>query len=279
MSGASWRVLGETEAGGVWAAVAEHPPVERLDRTHVVPQTTLSLWLSPQPNRSQGCFLYPGRAQAHAPIGRIVVMPVDMPLHVRSAAEPTRRLLQCRLPARFALSPPRDARSLGHCLDLRNPSVAANLTRLAREVTAPGFASATMIEGLGLQVAAELARDLAGSAVRAGGGLAPWQLRRIDDYILAGQWDCSVSDLAALCGISPGHAMRAFRQSRGRSIAAHVALLRIGHARDLLIQADDDIAGIAATLRFASPSAFSAAFRRATGETPNGFRQRMRAAS
>lgn len=276
MSSASWRVLGETEAGGVWAAVTEHPPVEGLDRTHVVPLTTLSLWLSPQPNRSQGRFVKAGRAQAHAPMGRIVVVPGDMPLHVQSDAAPTRRLLQCRLPARLGLPPPLDARSLGQCLDLRNPSVAANLTRLAREVTTPGFASATMIEGLGLQVAAELARDLAGSTIKTGGGLAPWQLRRIDDYILAGHWNCSVSDLAMLCGISPGHAMRAFRQSRGRSIAAHVTLLRIAHARDLLVQEDDGIAGIAATLRFASASAFSAAFRRATGETPNGFRQRMR---
>ena len=60
------------------------------------------------------------------------------------------------------------------------------------------------------------------------------------------------------------------------SIAAHAAALRIEHARDLLNGDRQSVSEIAATLRFATPSAFSAAFRRATGETPNGFRQRTR---
>lgn len=274
MSSASWRVIGETEAGGVWAAVAEHPPVEALDRTHIDPRTTLGLWLSPQPNDSHGRFLAAGWGHGHARMGRIVVVPGEVPLHVRSDAAPARRMLHCRLPARVALPLPRESQLLGQCLDLRNPSVATSLARLAREVTEPGFASAAMIEGLGLQVAAELARDLAGSRMPAGGGLAPWQLRRIDDYILAGHWDCTVSELASLCGISSSHAMRAFRQSRGRSLANHIALLRIERARDLLARESHDISEVAATLRFASASSFSAAFRRLTGETPTSFRQR-----
>jgi AraC family transcriptional regulator len=279
MSVPGWRVVGETEAGGVWAAVAEHPPVDVLDRTHIDPQTTLGLWLSPRPNGSLGRFLSPAIVNGHSPLGRIVVVPGDLPLHVRETAAPGRRMLHCRLPARLALPIPLKAALLEQCLNLRNPSVAASLSRLAYEVTEPGFANAAMIESLGLQVAAELARDFAGACKQAKGGLASWQMRRIDEYIQSGHWNCSVSDLAALCGISPSHAMRAFRQSSARTLTAHIALLRINRARDLLASEDSEIAEVSAILRFASPSSFSAAFRRMTGETPKHYRSRMRDAS
>jgi len=273
---AGWRIVGEGTAGETWAAVAEHPPVSVLDRTHVAARTTIGLWLSSQPNASGGRFLSEGWTRGHAPLGRIVVVPADLPLHVRAETAPPRRMLHCQLPGRAALRLPASAQLMERCLDLRSPAIAANLARLAQEVTAPGFASETLIEGLGLTIAAELARDLSGAERRAAGGLAPWQLRRIDEHLAAGHWDCSVSDLAQLCGVSPAHAMRAFRQSSGRSIAAHVAAQRMAQARALLAGDAHSIAEIAAVLRFATPSAFAAAFRRATGDTPGGYRRRAR---
>lgn len=269
---ATWRIVGEVAAGGMWAAVAEHPAVDALDRTHHDPRTSIGVSLSPAPNASEGRFLAGGWTGGHARMGRIVVIPGDLPLHVQAHAAPPRRMLHCRLPSHAALPPP-GARRLARCLDLRNPSITQGLNRLAQEVAAPGFASAMLIEGLGLMVAAELARDLLRADRPAAGGLAGWQLRRIDDHLAAGHWDCTVSDLAGLCGISPAHAMRAFRQSTGHSIAAHVAARRMARARDLLTGDAHDIAGVAAALRFASHAAFTAAFRRATGATPGAFRR------
>lgn len=272
MTQAVWRIVSEVTAGETWAAVAEHPPVDMVDRTHCDPSTSIGLTLSARPNASEGRFLGGGARELRR-LGRIVVVPANLPLHVQAYAAPPRRMLHCRLPLRAGLPRFLDAQLLERCLDMRNAAVAASLNRLAREMATPGFASALLIEGLGLALAAELARDLAGGERRMTGGLAGWQLRRIDDHLAAGGWDCTVGDLARLCGISPSHTMRAFRQSTGRSIAQHVATLRIACARDLLAGEAHDIAGIAALLRFASPSAFSAAFRRSMGMSPRAFRQ------
>lgn len=69
---------------------------------------------------------------------------------------------------------------------------------------------------------------------------------------------------------------RAFRATRGQSIGGHVAQCRIDHAKRLL-SADSSIKAVAYTLGFASPSSFSFAFRRATGQTPREFQARSAA--
>ncbi|EQB01953.1 hypothetical protein L288_17175 [Sphingobium quisquiliarum P25] len=273
-----WRVLGEMAAGDVWAAVADHPGVERIDRTHRGDRTSLGLSLSPHGNRSRGRFLISDWHGGDRPLGSVVAIPAGLPFHVQADASPARRMLHCRLPRRLTLLSERLA--LDSCLNLRNDIIATSLSRLAREVIDPGFGSSAIVEGLGLLIGGELERHLMGrrrSPRR--GGLAPWQLRRIDDYLHAGNWDSSVSELADLCGISPGHAMRAFRQSTGRSIAAHIASLRMEQARLLLIHDMLPVSQVAAILGFASSSAFTAAFRRVTGLTPNDLRQQHRASN
>ncbi len=272
----SWHTVAEAEAGDVWAAVVEHPAIDSLERTHLVSNTTISFWLSPEPNASSGRFLAQGWTRGDVRLGRIVVVPGDLPLYVSAGTTPARRMLMCRLPSRVTLPQPRAARPLELCLDMRNPLIATSLNRLAREVTSPGFASAALIEGLGLTIAAELARGLADAPVRGTGGLAGWQLRRIDEHLFAGHWNSSVSDLAGLCGISAAHAMRACRQSTGISLAAYVAERRMARAQEMLADDKESIAEVAALLRFSTPSAFGAAFRRATRETPTRYRQRAR---
>lgn len=271
-----WTIIGEIEAGDVWAAVAEHPSVDRLDRLHCESRTSLGLWLSAYQNPSQGCFLTNDWHAGHVRLGSIVAVPGGVPLHVQADASPARQMLHCRLPERASLQAgtvPLDA-----CFDIRNGVIANSLSRLAREVMAPGFGTNAIVEGLGLVISGELERAFADRAPsRPKGGLAPWQLRRIDDYLRAGHWDSSVGDLACLCGISPSHAMRAFRQSTGRSIAAHIAALRIERACEMLGQDGLSVTEIAADLRFASPSGFAASFRRSTGMSPHLYRQVQRA--
>jgi len=268
-----WYALGEVTAGSVWAAVAEHPGADSLDRTHCNDRTSVGFLLSPDRNLSRGCFLTKASASSHAPLGTVVAIPKGIPFSVRSRGLPPRRMLHCRLPDRASAS--QHPLVLRAYLDLRNDALIRSLKRLADEVTEPGFAANLIVEGLGLVIAGELDRAVSdASRTHHQGGLAPWQVRRIDEYIRGGNWNCSVSDIAALCGISPGHAMRAFRQSTGRSIAAHLVALRIDHACTLLRQNRLLISEVAAELRFASPSAFSTAFRRVIGNTPRGFRQR-----
>jgi AraC family transcriptional regulator len=185
-------------------------------------------------------------------------------------------MVHCQLPAAPSRDPERPAAQLAACLDLRNAAISASLARLAREVGERGFASEVIVEGLGMFIAGELARHLDEVATRTPrrcGGLAPWQLKRIDEHLNAGNWGCSISELAGQCGISAGHVMRAFRQSTGRTLAGHIAEARIERARDLLSGDELSIGEISRDLQFAHPSSFAAAFRRSTGMTPRQYRQ------
>ena len=274
-SDAQWRVLGEIEAEDMWVSVAEHPQVDHLDRTHCDSRTTLGFLLSPQPNSSRGRFLTREWEYGDVPLGSIVTIPAGFTLRVQSQAVPARRMLHCRLPSRvsFHLEPS----MLEGCTDFQNEAISSSLTRLAREAISPGFGSNAIVEGLGLFIGAELSRALSlRQSNHRKGGLSPWQLRRIDEYLYSGNWNSSISEIARLCGISPGHATRAFRQSTGRSIATHIAMMRIDRACALLADTNFPMREIAAKLRFANASVFAAAFRRALGMNPNLYRQQRR---
>ena len=271
-----WRVLGEVQAGEVWAQVAEHPNIEGIDRTYYETRMSMGLLLSPYQNQARGCFLTEEWRGGHASLGSIVAVPGGVPFHVRSGASPARRLVHCLLPDRASLEAGNVP--LQACLNLRSNVVARNLTRLAHEVAVPGFGTSAIVEGLGLLISGELERLFGtGVARHDKGGLAPWQLRRIDEYLRAGHWSSSVSDLARLCGISAGHLMRAFRQSTGQSVGFYIATLRSDHACTMLADDSLSIAEIATELRFANASAFAAAFRRSMGVSPSRYRQRLRA--
>ena len=123
------------------------------------------------------------------------------------------------------------------------------------------------------QLAIELFRY--GAAITetlATGGLARWRLRIIDERLLELRNAPTLAELAGLCNLSVRQLTRGFRASRGRSIGEYVAQSQIDHAKRFLA-GDESIKSIAYSMGFASPSTFSNAFRRATGQTPRQFRQ------
>lgn len=276
MTALQWQAVGTVEAGEVQATVVEHPGVEWLDRIHCESRTTLGLLMHPPVNTTRGSFLTSEWRRGASPLGSVVVIPRGVSLRVQSEAMPRRRMMHCRLPDCAALEA--DPEKLDACVDLRNDAVAWGLSRLAQEVLSPGLGSAAIVEGLGLVIAGELQRAFSGHAVpRHKGGLASWQLRRIGEFVRAGNWDSTVGDIARICGVSAGHAMRAFRQSTGHSIATYITSLRIERACALLAEDELSITAIAADLGFANTSGFSAAFRRSIGVSPRIYRQRCRA--
>ena len=108
------------------------------------------------------------------------------------------------------------------------------------------------------------------------GGLAAWQKRKIASYIeehLAEQ--ISLMKLAELARLSPYHFCRAFKQSFGTPPHRYHISRRIERAKALLIQRSDSITEIGLDLGFSETSSFSAAFRKATGLTPRGFRRSL----
>jgi AraC family transcriptional regulator len=65
----------------------------------------------------------------------------------------------------------------------------------------------------------------------ASGGLVPWRLRRVTDYMAAhlGE-DIALADLTALTGLSRAQFFRAFRQSTGQTPRRYLARLRLAAA-------------------------------------------------
>ena len=86
----------------------------------------------------------------------------------------------------------------------------------------------------------------------------------------------SIGLLAELCCISSGHLMRAFKQTTGETVHSYVERVRLTKAQRLLCETNLPLKAIAAELGFSTPSSFSFAFRRATGEPPKVFRQQFR---
>jgi AraC family transcriptional regulator len=106
------------------------------------------------------------------------------------------------------------------------------------------------------------------------GGLSRWQLSRAQDLLTANlSEDVSVRDVAAECGLSPGHFTRAFKQSLGVPPYQWVMRQRIDMAKLQLSGKQLPIAEIAVNCGFADQSHLTRIFARATGVTPSHWRR------
>lgn len=237
----------------------------------------LALFAAPLRNAS-GLFRVDGSATARFVLGPMMLVPAGATIDaIGEFGE--QRLAVCTMP-RGILPPdfdPRDHARLEMCSNIQDSDVRSDMRRLAREAIAPGFATELLAEGLARALRVDLARYLGRTRdIRSArnSALAPWQLRRIEDYArgLEGA-PVRVNELAAEVGISPGHLMRAFRQSTGQTVHAFVEEVRVARARTLLAYSETSIKQIAAQLGFGTPSSFTLAFRRATGKSPARFRR------
>jgi AraC-like DNA-binding protein len=110
------------------------------------------------------------------------------------------------------------------------------------------------------------------------GQLAPWQLRRVTDYLAAHlAEDIPLQILSDLVKLSRSYFSRAFKVSTG--LAPHQWLLqaRICKAKQLLLEADRPLAQIAIDVGFADQAHFTRTFRREAGDSPGAW-QRARCA-
>jgi AraC family transcriptional regulator len=106
------------------------------------------------------------------------------------------------------------------------------------------------------------------------GGLAPWQKRKVQDYI-----DCTldapifVGDLAKLASLSSSHFCRAFKESFGFSPYAYIIRLRVERAKELMLTTSEPLCQIAAACGLADQAHLTRRFREATGTTPGVWRR------
>jgi AraC family transcriptional regulator len=152
----------------------------------------------------------------------------------------------------------------------------ATAAKLKALVGQPGHENALYAEALSVVLMHELLRQDAGvapSALATQGGLAPWQQRRVTEYIEEHiAEELSLATLAGLARLSPFHFARAFKQTLGQPPHRYHTERRIERAKGLLASALS-ITEIALAVGFGETSSFTAAFRRLTGATPSSYRR------
>ena len=113
----------------------------------------------------------------------------------------------------------------------------------------------------------------------ASGGLAPWQLRRAKETLLANlEGDVLLAQVARECKLSVSHFARAFRKATGHPPHRWLVCRRVDRAKDLLQRSTFPMADIALQCGFADQASFSRAFKRVVGASPGGWRRACRAA-
>lgn len=239
----------------------------------------LELSLLPRSGEPQGCFPDCWGPQRFEPMGELFLLPADQLFHARSECRQQVSVIcrfdPCAVDEWFEGELRWTERRLRGGLDITSERVRRLLSDIADELRTPGFASATMVELLAAQAAIELSRHLIGvEAGRVAGGLAGWQLRRIEQRIADDPSPPSLAELAELCCVSSRHLTRAFRVSRGCSIGHYLETHRIEQSKCLLA-AGQSVKAVAYTMGFTAPSNFAAAFRRASGESPRQYQQRV----
>src|SRR6266481_6663461 len=109
------------------------------------------------------------------------------------------------------------------------------------------------------------------------GGLAPWQLRRITDYMTGHVADpVRLKDLAAETRLSSSQFGRAFKVSMGISPHKWQLHLRIERARDLLREGASSLAEISLATGFTEQSHFSRVFKEVVGVPPGTWQRQHR---
>lgn len=229
------------------------------------------------PRGAAGIYQSLDGRSAILPLGGMMVVPAGTAISATGAGG-DRQLSVCStadglLPDDFDRG---DPRLLARCSDVRDVRVRAGLERMAAEALAPGFASDLLVDALAAAMTIDLARYFMRAAPgRADprGRLAPWQLRRVEDYVAstAGR-RLRIADLAGAIDIGASHFARIFRNTTGRSVHRWIEEVRLIRAEALLRETALPLKQVAADLGFSTPSSFSLAFRRATGTTPARFR-------
>jgi AraC-like DNA-binding protein len=108
--------------------------------------------------------------------------------------------------------------------------------------------------------------------------LAPWQARRVADYIddnLAGS--LPLHDLAKVARLSVGHFSRAFKGVFGETPHAFIIKQRLERACREMLDSEECLAQIAVSCGFADQAHLARLFRRMMGVSPSEWRRANRA--
>lgn len=156
-----------------------------------------------------------------------------------------------------------------------------DLHALARELRRPEANTHEMVEallvrlliGLGRVVAQE---ERANPARTSALNILPQQevVERVEAFMRRNiQQDLSRQELADLVHLSPAHLARIFQQATGRTLISRLLELRMGQAKQLLLNSTLSITEVSLQVGYHSFSHFSRAFKEAVGVSPSDYRR------
>lgn len=146
---------------------------------------------------------------------------------------------------------------------------------LAAECVHPDKFSQLYGESLIVTLFTDLFRLQKGPASRSRHGpLPPWQMRRVTEFMQERlETPISLSELAALTGLSQSCFGRAFKAATGLSPHQWLVNARIRRAQQMLLEGDRSVSDIALSTGFSEQSHFTRAFRRVVGAPPGEWRR------
>ncbi len=161
-----------------------------------------------------------------------------------------------------------------HSVDFRNGSLTALTTRLFREFLTMDAVASLAIEGLALEIIAELAR---GNLKKTREPLPISKLEEARDFLHAHfSEQVGLAGVAATIGMHPVYLARAFRKRYCCSVGEYVRRLRIAFVCHELSVTQTPLAQVAQAAGFFDQSHLSRAFKLATGMSPITYRKLYR---
>jgi AraC family transcriptional regulator len=162
-------------------------------------------------------------------------------------------------------------------LYFEDTSLKATLEKLRGVLDGTGIDDHAYAETLGLLLVWELRHpaDRKHSQMNPSpGGLTARQIPRVKEFIDAQiSNDITISDLAAVIGLSQFHFIRAFKDTVGLSPYQYVLSERVRRAKGLLSKRDLSTADVALAVGFHDVSQLNRVFRKFVGVTPTAFRR------
>jgi len=239
----------------------------------------LQLAMLPNKRTSLGCYSDYWNLQRFEPMGDLFILPAGSSTRTMAWCDEQRSLVCSIDPARTDNWLGTDFEwtdgSLVRSLNIGSAEVRRLLYRAAAELENPGHASRILVEALVTQACVELSRYLRGhDRCGAKGGLAPWRLRIVEEEVVRDPARANMKTIAQKCGFSVRQLSRAFRVSRGQTMADFITNHRMNLARELLDKGAS-IKQTAHAVGFSSPSNFATAFQREVGCAPSSYRARQ----
>jgi AraC-like DNA-binding protein len=106
------------------------------------------------------------------------------------------------------------------------------------------------------------------------GGLTPWQLRLVSEYVADHLSDrITTENLASIAQLSTSHFARAFKASAGYPPHRFIVQQRIEHAKELMLSSSEPLCQIALICGLSDQSHLSRTFRIHEGCTPAAWRR------